>query len=84
MASTNACYLPNARTGTDHHTLMTLTVWDNRTSTKSYVATSVEHRNAMKQMKLLNQYAKFYHYESDVTPTWEEAKELWKQYGKEY
>jgi heme-degrading monooxygenase HmoA len=81
-ASTNACYMPNGN-GESKHTLMTLTVWEDRKTTMKYV-TSPAHLAAMKQMKNLGSYSKMYHYESDKIPTWEEAKQLWVENGKEY
>ena len=81
--STNQCNMPNGN-GQSRDTLMTLTVWEDRTSTLQYVYKSPAHIAAMKQVQNLSDYTKTYHYESTTIPTWEEAKTIWLTHGKEY
>lgn len=83
--STNAAFMPTTRNGITEtkHTLFTLTVWEDRASTMSYVR-SKEHRAAAKLSRELGSYMKSHHYESETIPTWEEAKLLWQEQGREY
>jgi heme-degrading monooxygenase HmoA len=80
--STHAAQMPNVK-GENRLTMMTLTVWESREATMKYTA-SPAHKAASSALKQHADYMRFYHGEGDTIPTWDEAKKLWREQGRDY
>jgi hypothetical protein len=70
----------HTQTGTINGVQHTYTVWNNRTAMQEFLR-STSHRHAMSVTKYVGRYGKIYGAYHDTIPTWNEAIQLWRNYG---